>query len=107
MNKDLKKYISFFLLLVLSILIAPKDLIHDMHHHDTIDVHSHNNSDVNIGEQHHHCLVLQLSFPEYYKSIEFFKIFLNRGGNTLWLGTVERIFSRSVQQHFLRGPPQA
>lgn len=69
----IKKYISLFLLLVISVFIVPKELVHILvNHNDTEDVRTVPDAPQSIEHQHIHCEFLKLNAPLYFSDFKFF-----------------------------------
>jgi hypothetical protein len=64
--KRFGRHIAFFLLVISSLFVLPKELVHEFcNHHDTEDVANANNNDIAVSPQHQHCEVLQLFYQPY------------------------------------------
>ncbi len=102
----LKKYIAFLLLLISTLFVVPKELLHELTcHEDTVDTHCTQTDGLAISTAHHHCDVLQVFVPPFNTSdatVHFstaVKISTHYCFNTL-------TFSAEVVQRFvIRGPP--
>ncbi|HKR07412.1 MAG TPA: hypothetical protein VJY62_22450 [Bacteroidia bacterium] len=66
------KHISVLLLLISSLFIVPKELLHELSFHDDTNDHCCTNSigDFAIGTVHHHCDILEVFVPPYHASGE-------------------------------------
>ena len=73
MHKELQKIKVVLLLLLWLQMLVPAALLHSFcEHHDT--EHPHYSFGLTISEQHHHCLVLELSLPSLTHCTEDFKL---------------------------------
>jgi hypothetical protein len=72
-RKELQKIKVVLLLLLWLQMLVPAALLHSFcEHHDT--EHPHFSFGLTISEQHHHCLVLELSLPSVTHSTEDLKL---------------------------------
>ena len=68
-----KKLFSGILLLVLATIIVPDFYIHALVHSDEKDpVHCNDTADIQVGQMHEHCCILQFSLPTLHSSISDF-----------------------------------
>ncbi len=103
--QKLNKIIASFLLLVLSVFIVPKELLHELHHHDTIHQTHTNDSGTQVDKIHHHCIVLQLSAPPFLAALNYFNILPSETNLTFYCVKGSRYFSHFFNLSQLRGPP--
>src|SRR5437870_2217339 len=62
--KVYKKILSFLLLAALGLAISPKELLHELsHHQDTKDIICNASCNKHLSNRHQHCDVLQLTTP--------------------------------------------
>ena len=55
----IKQYITWLLLLIFSLIITPRELIHEFCDH--VDTHCHPGTRLSFETHHHHCEILQLA----------------------------------------------
>gem|GEM_PF-1841084 len=61
----INKFIGFVFLLASSFFVVPKELVHELaYHDDTADLCA-DSDDPAVGNEHHHCEILQLCLPPY------------------------------------------
>lgn len=102
-----RQALSYFLLFVFTLLSVPKELIHELHHHEDTVHHlcNHDFSDEKVEGQHLHCDYLKLEINPFIRNSNFF----------LQIVTVDYAEFNSQQQfefyfpvsaiNHLRGPP--
>ncbi|MBK6446843.1 MAG: hypothetical protein IPQ03_06340 [Bacteroidetes bacterium] len=101
-----RKYLSIFLLFLLGNILLPKELIHEFfHQEETCDVICSPGDGPEIGPEHRHCDILQLSSPPLYCSAVVFHFHLNVLENIAPVYKVSDNFCVYKGLHFLRGPP--
>lgn len=103
--QKLNKIIASFLLLVLSVFIVPKELLHELHHHDTIHQSSTSEEGTQIENIHHHCIALQLHSPPFISSLNYFNVLLESSKITFYDRNEGHYFSHFYNLNLLRGPP--
>jgi hypothetical protein len=104
--KRFKKHISFCLLLVLSFLIVPKELVHSLvDHNDTEDCRSVPDAPVSAEQQHVHCDFLKIITPLYLSEFNFTQFHLTEGYFVYHTPKVPEVSFSLFQLIFLRGPP--
>jgi len=101
------KHIAVLLLLISSLFVVPKELLHELSFHDDTVDHCVNNltDGLTLSNEHHHCDILQVFVPPYHTS----------DGAILFSQVVENIsrytfnapsFSFEIADAFvIRGPP--
>ena len=100
-----QKHISVFLLAVISFFIVPKELIHEFHHHDTVDAICMDDCKDYISNIHEHCDALQLNTPPLYHHVADFSFhFVSLPFSFLVKNTSADIANRAFS-FYLRGPP--
>jgi hypothetical protein len=100
-----QKYISVFLFAVISIFIIPKELIHEFHHRDTVDVLCMDDCKDHVSSLHDHCDVLQLNTPPLYHHVTGFSfLVVSLPFSFLIKNTATYIADRAFS-FYLRGPP--
>ena len=101
------KHIAIFLLIVISVFIIPKELVHAFYgHNDTVHAVSHSENGLPaIEKEHQHCDILNFNAPLYFLSLSFFKsyekpvaLYNSENCKSLFLSPAFRLFS-------FRGPP--
>jgi hypothetical protein len=101
-----QKFITFFLLAVLSFFITPKELIHEFHHHeDSTDVVCMDDCKDHIGNQHQHCDILQLTTPPLYHHVAAFSFHSVSFSFSFLLKNTAAYIADPIHTFFLRGPP--
>jgi len=70
MMRDYQKYIALFFITVFSVFLFPKEIIHELHHHDTKDLYKNFSSSHTFDNQHHHCKSLLLIAPDLLSFLE-------------------------------------
>jgi hypothetical protein len=99
----LRKYISYFLLLTISLFIVPKEYIHDIYNHQDTRCFEHQQS--SFEKAHIHCEILKYNTPHYCFS---YQIFLLPFAFLQGTFSAFQLHSRFIQMlhHFdLRAPP--
>jgi hypothetical protein len=103
MNIRLKKNISFFLLLIVSLFIVPVELIHDLYGHEDTICFPHSNT--TIEKKHHHCDILKYVAPYFIANANL------KYSDKLFEFTIRNtteytyLYSQIFISHYLRGPP--
>ena len=101
-----KKFISFFLLLLISVFVVPKELIHTLvDHNDTEDIRTVPNAPLSIEHQHTHCEFLKLNVPLYFSDFKFFQAELPYSYFIFETFNEQSSIAPSFQLPALRGPP--
>ena len=101
-----KKYIALILLLVISVVLIPKELIHSLTDHaDTEDGRCVPNAPISFEKQHQHCEFLKLNVPHYFFEHKFFLFALSSIYYHFSEQIAEKPFLISLNQSCLRGPP--
>jgi hypothetical protein len=101
----MKRILSLLLLLVFCVILSPKELLHDLHHSDSIDTKNPSDKGFYIGLKHHHCTILQVASPLLYHSILLFALFffaVYTFFNALYSSF---ICEKLSDLNYLRGPP--
>lgn len=101
----MKRSIACLLLLVFALIVAPKELIHDLHHHDTVDVHHEKGTGDQLEVKHHHCDVLELTSPVFDGSVAPFRMATMEENSTVFHALIQKNCATSFLTAFLRGPP--
>lgn len=103
MNIGIKKHIAFFLLLIVSLIIVPVELFHDLYGHEDTVCLPHNNK--TIESKHHHCDILKYHAPSFIENSSI-KYSDKPFDFTIKSATeYSYIFSRVFSTFLLRGPP--
>ena len=101
-----KRHISFFLIIVLSVLIIPKESLHELtDHHDTIDACFNHGENNQIGNNHQHCDVLQLNTPPLFSFFNTFLIHVSSVKFSFNVSNDNFYLANHFNLHYLRGPP--
>lgn len=104
--KQFKKYIALFLLLVIALVLVPKELIHCLSaHSDTEDVRSVPAAASSFETQHQHCEFLKLNVPLYCFDYKYLRISLPIKFFQFAGFISQATVPLSIQQLNLRGPP--
>ncbi len=106
-QRTFQKSIALFLLAVISFFITPKELIHELHHHeDSMDVLCMDACKDHVSEQHQHCDVLQLTTPPLYHHVASFSFnVVSIPFSFLVKSTTSYVADRAFS-FYLRGPPE-
>ena len=101
-----KKYIAVLLLLISTLFVVPKELLHELaFHHDTADTHCAPADGEAIDVVHHHCDILQL-FVQPYDAVVASVLFSNSAKIISHYNFISLSFSAEVVRQFIiRGPP--
>ena len=101
-----KKHIALFLLLVVSVFIVPKELVHSLiEHNDTEDAIPFPDAPTSIEHQHTHCEFLKLNVPLYLSEFTFFDFILPTSYFVFETFGVQPFHASSFLLPALRGPP--
>jgi hypothetical protein len=100
-----QKITGLFLLAVISFFITPKELIHELHHDDTIDAVCMDACKDHISAVHQHCDVLQLTTPPLYHQLLVFSFNFESFPFTFLIKSGTTYFTDCVFSFYLRGPP--
>ena len=102
----IKKHISLFLLLVISVFIIPKELVHSIiDHHDTEDVRTVPDAPQSIEHQHIHCEFLKLNVPLYFSDFKFLSFSQPAIYFVFNVANIQNISGSSLELFTLRGHP--
>ena len=101
----LRKLISYLLLAISLQWIIPHELVHSLcNHHDTVD-HVNPTDRLSFGNQHEHCLILELSVPPMSHD-EFFVVFIAKSKKYFYEEFLLLPIVFPVHETFeCRGPP--
>lgn len=102
-----RKYTALFLLIVLSVFIVPKELLHafsghtDTEHHEVLD----DPGSVSLEVQHQHCALLKLEAPVYIPQLDLLSFASH--AITFHYPATDYLHHSSASQGLalLRGPP--
>jgi len=103
MKIRLKKYISIFLFLIVSLFIIPVELIHNLYGHEDTMCFPHTGK--TIENNHHHCDILKYHAPVY---VAIAKIECVKQHQKIFIKNVFEYtftFSQVFNSILLRGPP--
>jgi hypothetical protein len=106
--RKLRTYISILLFAVISVLLGPKELVHELlshHHHDTEDAACADYCKEHIDEQHRHCDVLELTTPPLYLPVNNFSYSFEKLACILSVESTSSYHSHLSPYLFFRGPP--
>lgn len=105
--RSFNKYISVFLLAVISAFIVPKELVHALYdHEDTVHSISHNETGLpEIENIHQHCDILNFNVPLYFLTLNFYPAPFVTQCSKVIQPAVEVFFSPAIGLSPLRGPP--
>lgn len=104
--KMFKKVIAYFLLLVISLVVVPKELIHSFtEHNDTEDRLHFPDAPISIDVEHTHCDFLKINVPLYCFEFDFTQEILPNSYFSFTAYKTQSIVSSCVLNLCLRGPP--
>ena len=100
------RHIAVFLLLISTLFLVPKELVHEFtcHTDSTDEPHPVSDSPV-VGNMHHHCDILQLFVPPYHAVEEHFQFKNYAGPETRYASFVQAFKPDAVHVFSSRGPP--
>lgn len=105
--KMFKKFIAYFLLLVISLVVVPKELIHSFtEHSDTEDSIHFPNAPISVDVEHTHCDFLNINVPLYCFEFDFTQEILPTSYFNFNAYKTQSLVSSCVLNLSLRGPPQ-
>ncbi|MGI8892389.1 MAG: hypothetical protein ACR2GN_02905 [Bacteroidia bacterium] len=102
-----RQALSIFFLCVFAIITVPKELIHELHHHeDTLHIEcSRDFSGTRVEDHHIHCDYLNFEFKPF-NSESFFPLnYFTVDFTELVTRTINDSFSPPESVNYLRGPP--
>jgi hypothetical protein len=100
-----QKYISVFLLAVISFFIVPKELIHEFHHRDTEDILCMDACKDHVSNVHDHCDVLQLNTPPLHHHVTGFSFHVVSLPFSFLIKNTTTYIADRAFSFYLRGPP--
>ena len=108
MRKRVVKIVSWLMIAVFFVAVAPKEYVHEalFHHHDTVHP-VYKKGEIVIGPKHTHCAFLGFAFAPYVASPQQFLSFKEVAVHTANYILTHYHFSYSSEHHVtsLRGPP--
>lgn len=109
--RKLPKYISLFLLAVISFFIVPKEAFHELYGHEDTEHETHRHcasaSGINIEEEHQHCEILNFNVPLYCFSCSFFALHPDAAEAFYPIAGCSFNFTALFNLSLLRAPPVA
>jgi hypothetical protein len=105
--QKLQKSTAFLLLLVFALLLAPKELLHELHHSDTSDCFPVAGTDHQVDTAHHHCDALQLSTPVFTATCDTYSLTVLQPDTHLFQEVKRSPVTGTQGYSLLRGPPSA
>jgi hypothetical protein len=103
MKYELKKYIAALLLLLISLLIVPKEFIHSMSGHKDTSCFFHDGK--YIEKPHHHCSILNFNAALYEQAFGSHKPDFRSQKNIYFVTDYSFYFSDLSNLSSLRAPP--
>jgi hypothetical protein len=101
-----RRHISIFLLLISTLLVVPKDLVHELTSHtDSHDEVCQAADGVSISTLHHHCDILQVFESPFTQTDPLAKTSCGSKGSTLYTFYIAAFSVQAVCSFSNRGPP--
>lgn len=107
MKKIIRKYISYFLLLIIAVHSVPKELVHELQHHDDTQDSSYSKFTNNeVGKKHTHCDAFHFEGPVLLNNYQIFGFYEDFSPYIYSDTYVSSYFLQGVDENSERGPPQ-
>ena len=103
MFRNLKKHIAIFFLVLISLLIVPKEFIHSLTGHEDTICFWHNGK--TLEKPHHHCGILNFNAPLFLVASSFQLPVSSLHFQLHFLNDYSCCFSDFINLSYLRAPP--